>query len=272
MGTDRSGVRGAGGSPQRETVYRLLSLASPLVVLLAWEGSVQAGVFDRRFFPPPSTVMRVLLDMTLSGELGHHLGISLQRIVLGFLVGTILGVVIGLLMGWSRGIRAFLDPIVAATYPIPKISLLPLIMLIFGLGETAKVITVAIAAFFLVLITTAHAVIHIEPALIEAGQSYGARGPRLFVHVILPASLPSVFTGLRLALGTSLLVIVAAEFVAADRGIGYFIWMSWSTLAVSKMYAGLVVIAALGFLFTSGLERVGRALMPWAQDVHDRTR
>lgn len=270
MDTDSGSVRGSGGSYPRVTVYRLLSLAAPLVVLAAWEGLVQSGVLDRRFFPPPSTVMQVLLDMTRSGELGYHLGISLQRILLGFLLGAIPGVLIGLLMGWFRAIRAFLDPIVAAIYPIPKISLLPLMLLMFGLGETAKVVTIAIAGFFLVLITTAGAVTHIEPTLIEAGQSYGARGPRLFTQVILPACLPSVFTGLRLALGTSLLVIVATEFVAADRGIGYVIWMSWSTLAVSKMYAGLVVIAALGLLFTTGLERLGRALMPWAQDFQDR--
>ena len=256
--------------PQGEMTYRLLSVISPLTVLLVWEVAVQAGLLDRRFFPPPSSVMRVLFNMVMSGEIVGHLSISLQRIVFGFLLGAIPGILIGLLSGWSRGVRAFVDPIVAATYPIPKIALLPLIMLIFGLGEASKVVTVAIAVFFLVLITTAHGVMHIDPVLIEAGQNYGAGGWRLFANVILPASLPSIFTGLRLALGTSLLVIVAAEFVAANQGIGYLIWISWSTMAVGKMYAGLVVIAVLGLLFTSGLGRLGRALMPWAQDVHDR--
>jgi NitT/TauT family transport system permease protein len=181
-------------------------------------------------------------------------------------------VFLGLLMGWFRGVRAFLDPIVAATYPIPKISLLPLLLIIFGLGEASKIMTVAIAGFFLVLITTSHGVAQVDPILIQAGENYGARGWRLGTRVILPATLPAIFNGLRLALGVSLLIIVAAEFVAADRGIGYLIWISWSTLAVGKMYAGLVIIAVLGVLFTSGLARLGQTLMPWAQDIQQRTR
>ncbi len=183
--------------------------------------------------------------MINSGELWEHLGISLQRIVLGFLLGSIPGILIGLLMGWFRGVRAFVDPIVAATYPIPKISLLPLLLVIFGLGETSKVVTVAIAGFFLVLISTAHGVMRIDPILVQAAHNYGATGWKLFAKVIMPACLPAIFTGLRLSLGVSLLIIVAAEFVAANRGLGYLIWISWSTLSVGKMYVGLVVIAIL---------------------------
>jgi ABC-type nitrate/sulfonate/bicarbonate transport system permease component len=107
--------------------------------------------------------------------------------------------------------------------------------------------------------------------LIQAAENYGARGWKLFSKVILPASLPSIFTGLRLSLGVSLLIIVAAEFVAANKGIGYLIWISWSTLSVSKMYVGLLVISVLGVTFTVGLERLGRTLMPWAPDIQHRT-
>jgi len=262
---------GGAALARRNRYYRLLSLLSPLVFLLAWEITVQTGLLDRRFFPPPSLVLVVLGRMAVSGELWNHLSISLQRIVLGFILGSIPGILIGLAMGWSRGIRAFLDPIVAATYPLPKISILPLLLLIFGLGEASKVAVVAIAGFFLVLISTTHGVMHIDPVLIQAARNYGAGGGRLFTKVIIPASLPSIFTGLRLSLGVSLLIIVAAEFVAANRGIGYLIWISWSTLSVTKMYAGLVTIALLGLIFTIGLERLGRFLMPWAEDIHQRT-
>jgi len=259
-----------GASPRLEKVYRLLPLISPLVVLLTWEATVQAGVLDARFFPAPSTVVSVLVEMIATGELFDHLGISLQRITLGFLVGALPGMLLGLLMGWFRWFRAFLKPLIAATYPIPKISILPLILLVFGLGETSKVIIVAIAVFFLVLIVTADGVARIDPILLQAAQNYGARGWNLFAKVILPAALPSIATSLRLALGTALLIIVAAEFTAANRGIGYLIWMSWSTLAVGKMYAGLTVIALLGILFASGLDRVIRSLMPWAQNDQER--
>lgn len=256
---------------QPDWLYRLISFLSPFVALLVWEITVQLGILDRRFFPPPSTVLQVLAAMVVSGEIADHLFISLQRIIVGFLLGAVPGTILGLLMGWFKGVRAFVDPIIAATYPIPKTALLPLLLVIFGLGEASKVVTVAIAGFFLVLITTAHGVMSIDPVLIQAAQNYGATGWRLFAKVILPASLPSIFTGLRLSLGVSLLIIVAAEMVAANRGIGYLIWISWQTLSLGKMYVGLVVIAVLGVLVTSGLERVGRALMPWALDIRDRT-
>lgn len=116
------------------------------------------------------------------------------------------------------------------------------------------------------MITTVNGVRLVEPVLIEAAQSYGASGWRLFSKVILPATLPAIFTGLRLGLGVALLVIVGAEFVASNKGIGYLIWISWSTLSVNKMYVGLVTIAIIGLLSTNGLEWLRRWLMPWAQD------
>jgi NitT/TauT family transport system permease protein len=255
----------------RESTYKLLSIISPFVVLALWELSVRLGFLDARFFPAPSTVVIVLYELLASGEIFEHLAITMQRITIGFLLGAIPGILLGMMMGWSKGVRAFLDPIVSALYPIPKLSLLPLFLVIFGLGESSKVVVIAIAGFFMVLITTSHGVMRIDPILVQAAQNYGARGWRLFYKVILPASLPSIFTGLRLALGICLIVIVAAEFVAANKGIGYLIWISWSTLTVGKMYAGLVVIAILGLLFSSGLERLSKVLMPWAEDIQDRT-
>ncbi len=266
-----SGV-GIENNQKKDRMYLLISILSPFIVLLIWEITIRLEILNPIFFPPPSEVAVVLYKMIISGELWEHLSISLQRIILGFFLGAIPGIILGLLMGWSRGIRAFFDPIVAATYPIPKISLLPLLLVIFGIGEASKVATIAIAAFFLVLIATAHGVMMIDPILVQAAHNYGARGWKLFAKVILPASLPAIFTGLRLALGVSLLIIVAAEFVAANRGIGYLIWISWSVLAVGKMYVGLVVIAILGIIFTVGLERLGKALMPWSQDIQSRTR
>lgn len=254
-----------------DSLYRILSFVSPFFVLFLWEALVQTNVLDDRFFPPPSKVLLLLFSMARSGEVFYHLSISLKRIIAGFLLGAIPGVSLGLWMGWSRGVRAFVDPIIAALYPIPKISLLPLLLIIFGLGEMSKIVTVAIAGFFVVLITTSHGVMRIDPTLIQAAQNYGAKGWKLFAKVILPATLPSIFTALRLSLGISLLVIVSAEIVASNRGLGYMIWMAWSTLTVGEMYVGLVVIGVLGILFTVGVERLGRLLMPWAQVAEDRS-
>lgn len=254
--------------PERK--YQFVSIVSPILFLLAWEFFVRGGILDYRFFPPPSDVIITLVEMVLSGELLDHLLISLQRILFGFLLGAVPGIIIGMVIGWNKWFRAFLDPLISALYPIPKISLLPLILIIFGIGEMSKVIIVAVAGMFQVLLTTAHGVMNIDPVLIQAGKNYGAKGVSLFSKVILPASLSSIFSGLRLSLGICLLIIVAAEFVAANHGIGYLIWISWSTLSVKKMYAGLVVIAALGILFTRGLEGLGRRLMPWTQENGDR--
>lgn len=237
---------------------------SPILLLLLWQAAVSVGLLDRRFFSAPLTeVMPALLALARSGELWRDLSATLERIALGFCFGSAAGVVLGLLMGASLVLRRSLDPIVSALYVIPKIALFPLIMLIFGLGETSKVITVAIAAFFIVLISTAAAVVEIDPIYVEAGQNFGAGPLQMFRHIILPGALPGIVTGLRLAAGSCLIVIVAVEMVAAKSGLGFLIWQSWNTLVVENMWAGLVVVAALGILFTLLINGVGRLIMPW---------
>ncbi|MBI2371532.1 MAG: ABC transporter permease [Deltaproteobacteria bacterium] len=241
-------------------------ILSPLAALLVWEAGVAAGLMDRRFFPAPSTIFVALGQLLGTGELLDHLIISLSRMAAGFLLGSIPGILLGLLMGWFRLLRALLDPLVAATFPVPKIAILPLVMLIFGIGELSKVVIIAIGCFYLVLISSMAGVRNIDPVLIEAARNFGARGRRMFWKVVLPSTLPAIFTGLRLSLGVSLIVIVAAEFVAANRGIGYLIWISWQTLTTEHMYVGILVIGILGILFTYGLERLGKAVMPWSVD------
>jgi NitT/TauT family transport system permease protein len=248
-------------------LYRWTSYLSPWLVILLWEVAVRSGILDQRFFPPPTKVAIVLVELIQSGELFDHLSISLVRILIGFTLGALPAIVVGMAMGWFRFIRAFLDPIVAALYPIPKIALLPLFLVIFGLGEGGKIAIVATSVFFVVLVTTFQGVLRLDPILIQAGQNMGAHGWKLFAKVIFPATLPIIFTGLRLGFGVSLLVIVAAEFVSARAGIGYLIWISWSTLSLGEMYAGIVVIAILGLLSTAGLEQLGRRVMPWAESA-----
>jgi NitT/TauT family transport system permease protein len=195
-----------------------------------------------------------------------HLWVSLFRIFSGFFVGAVPGILLGVAMGRNRTIRVALDPVVSAIYVLPKIAILPLVMLVFGIGEVSKIVIVAIASFFLVLINTTVGVRDIEPIFIEAGKNYGANRRQMFRHIIIPAALPIIFSGLRLSLGTSLIVIIAAEFVAANYGLGYLIWFSWQTLLTENMFAGLVVIMILGALFTSGLQAVERRLMPWQRE------
>lgn len=241
----------------------LRKIASPLLVLLVWEMLVRVNLLDHRFFPAPSSIAGTLAQLTLSGELWMHVSASLQRVALGFLVGGSLGLIIGLAMGWSRLAEQIIDPLIAVFYPLPKLALLPLLLIIFGIGEASKVAIVAIAVFFTVVINAAAGVRNIEPVLIDAARNYGARGAQMFLKVVIPAALPTIFTGLRLGLGLGLVVIIAAEFVASQRGLGYLVWLSWGTLSTAKMYSGLIVIGLIGLLSTYALQWFAIWLMPW---------
>lgn len=242
---------------------KFYSLISFVAFAVLWEVFSQMTIIDPRFFPPPSKVFVAGWKLIKNGELWHHLSISCIRIVFGFMMGAVPGIVLGLIMGMSRTIRIILDPLVAATYPLPKIALLPLIMLIFGIGELSKVVIIAIASFYLVLINSMAGVRGIPKILFEAAHNYGAGKINLFRHLILPGAMPAIFTGLRLGLGVALIVIVAAEFLAADRGIGYLIWVSWQTLFTENMFVGYIAISVLGVLTTNGLHRLEALLMPW---------
>lgn len=255
---------------KRNAKYDVLLVLSPIMSLILWEILVRVGLMDHRFFPAPTTVIGTLFRIIVNGQLLDHVSISLYRMAIGFLLGSFAGIVLGLLMGWLKIFYAIFDPLISAVYPIPKTALLPVIFLIFGIGELSKIVIVAIAAFFMAVINTTAGVLSIDPVIIDAARNFGARRGKLFRHVLMPGALPSIFTGLRLALGASLLVIVAAEFVASNEGIGYLIWISWQTLATEKMYAGLIVIAILGILSSYGLKKLGNYLMPWSVDVGEK--
>jgi len=268
---------GPAAQPGRRRQNRLLSperaaaVLSPILFVLLWQLLVGGKILDHRFFPPPWLVVKALLTLARNGRLWSDLSITLYRVGLGFVIGALAGMALGLVMGVLPLLRAFLDPVISGLYVIPKIAILPLVMLVVGIGEASKVVIVAIAVFFIVVINTAAAVLEIEPMYIDAGRNFGARRLQMFRHVVLPGALPAIFTGLRLAAGTSLIMIIAAEFVTAKRGVGYLIWQSWNTLVVENMFAGLVVVALLGVAFTVAITLAARLAMPWHRQ-HGRRR
>jgi ABC-type nitrate/sulfonate/bicarbonate transport system permease component len=246
---------------------RIISIASPLGLLLAWELAAQAGVIDVRFFPAPSSIIRTLIQMAGTGELFDNVLISLQRIVLGFLLGGVPAVGIGIAMGLWRPIRALVDPLIVATYPIPKSSLLPLILLIFGLGEMSKVVMVAIGVFYPVAINATAGVLQINSIYLDVGKSFKASRWDTFRTIALPGALPFIMTGVKLGAGLALILIAIAEMVGAKSGIGYMIWSAWETFAVAKMYVGLFVIALIGFAISLVLNEVERWIIRWKADA-----
>ena len=240
-----------------------LAPAVTLAFLAVWEGMARAGRIPALFFPAPSTIGGALLDMMASGRLWPHLLATLRRMAGGMVLGGIPGLLLGLGTGWSRRLRALLDPVVAALHPLPKITLLPLIMIILGIGESALMVVVAFAAFFPLLISTAAGVRQIRPIYFEVAENYGARGLRVFSHVVLPGSLPLVMSGLRLALNSAMLVAISVELVAAQEGLGALAWFSWQTLRTRDLYATLVVTAALGVVTNAALQGLSGRLLPW---------
>lgn len=242
---------------------RAVSVASPFLLLALWEAVVRVGWLDPRFFPAPSAVGETLWVMTRDGELGSNLGATVLRLAVGFALGAIPGVLLGLVMGLNRWVRALVNPIVAAIYPIPKIAILPLLMLIFGLGETTRVVVVAVSVFFVLLINTTAGVMNVNPIYLDVGRNLHVSRAQFLRTIALPAAAPVIFAGVRLAVGISLVVCVAAEMVSAQSGLGYLLWRSWQVLDVERMYAALLVVSALGLAASYALDLVEQKSMPW---------
>ena len=247
----------------KRNVERFLSVISPIMLLLLWQFGAAVGWIDTRFFPSPAAIFEEAYAMILSGELWMHFSISLQRIVIGYVIGAVPGVLIGLAMGLFGPIRAIIQPLIDATFPIPKIAVLPLFIMVFGLGETSKYAIIATAVIYLVLINTVAGVRNIDKIYLDVGKNFGLSNWMMFTDVALPGALPLVVAGLKIGMGIALLVIVSAEFVGARSGIGYLIWTSWQVFQVEKMYVGLLVSAVLGFGSAILLNYVERVVIPW---------
>ncbi|MCC2274132.1 ABC transporter permease [Streptomyces sp. ET3-23] len=253
-------VRGARRDAARAAV---LGCAVPLLLLSGWEAAARTGVVDALLFPPPSRIAAQLAAMTADGELGGHLAATLGRLLPGYVLGALAGALTGFAMGVSVTLRAALGPLFAALYCLPKIATLPLLLLVFGLGETPKVLAVAITVFFVTQINTLAGVRRIDTRVLETARSYGASGPRLLRFVLLPGAAPAILTGLRTAVGLAVVVVVAVEFVASDNGLGFLIWNSWTLFRPDRMYVGLVTVAVLGAVLSAALAVAERWLLPW---------
>src|SRR5579883_115929 len=249
-----------------KTIERLLYLVSPIGLLILWQLLLMAGLGDRRFIPAPSDIAMRFAAMLASGELLQHTAATLWRIVAGYVIGAVPAVAIGLLMAMFRPVRLFFDPLIAALFPIPKVALMPLLLLAFGFGDASKMAVVAIGAFFPVVINTYTGAANIEPIYIDVARNYGASRLVMFTRIVFFGALPTTFAGLRTALAISFLVVVAAEFVAAKSGIGYLIWSSWQLLQVDSMFVGIVTIGVLGVVTSTIFREIERAVLPWRPD------
>lgn len=245
--------------------YGMLRIASPIVFILLWELYARSGKISPLYLPAPLSIMTTFVEMMVNGRLLDGVIASLSRMLQGFFFGSLIGIVIGMLMGWVRTIEDVMEPIVSALYPIPKTALFPLFMLWFGLGNASKVVTIAAGVLFLVLINTVTGVKGINPILIKAARDLGATASQIFVKVVLPGSLPNIFTGLRLGAGVALLLVFVTEMEATDRGLGFLMWESFQLMLVTRMFACMITFALLGIFSAWFLRMLERLFCPWQE-------
>jgi NitT/TauT family transport system permease protein len=240
-----------------------LAVLTPIMLLAVWEIAALTGALDARLFTPPSAIASRAWQMIGDGELWRDALATIARLSVGFVVGSVLGVLCGLIMGVSRPVRAALGPTFTSLYALPKIAILPLLLLIFGLTETPKVLSVAISVFFVVQINTLAGILEIDARILEAARAYRATGWKLFRYVLLPGATPAIMTGLRVSAGMAVIVITAVEFVASNNGLGYLIWNSWQLFQPQTMFVGLIAVSIIGALVTGLVIVLERVLLPW---------
>lgn len=248
---------------RRRSTELTLTIAGPIILLFAWEALSRTETINPLFWPPPSSLWETTETLFLEKDLLSDIGISLYRIIAGFVVGTVPGIALGLAMGLFWPIRVFLMPLASAIYAVPKIAILPLVIIMFGIGELSKIMIVAISIFFLVALNTMSGVLAIDTQFRDVARNLGASRWELFWTVALPGSLPAIFTGMRLSLGFALVVIVGTEFLAADKGIGFMIWQSYQTLRIQQMFVGLVITGIMGWALTLLLDLIEQVVVPW---------
>jgi ABC-type nitrate/sulfonate/bicarbonate transport system permease component len=274
---------------------RTLAFGFPALVLVVWQFAGDYGLINPTWFPQPTRIAAGLWDMIVrydrfsetsligrpwlipevfaaDGMAGvrkllseSHVLATVGRVFAGFVLGAIPGILLGVVMGMNQTVRLMLDTTLSAIYVLPKIAIFPIVMLMFSdpFGEGPKIVVVALAVFILMTINTMAGVRGIDRVYLMAGRNYGANGWQMMRHVIIPGAMPVIFAGLRIALGTAMIVIISVEFLRAKQGVGYITFYYWEVLNPEKMYAGLVVVMMLGVALTYGLQWLQRRLMPW---------
>ena len=233
----------------------LWSIVSTAVVVLK--------LFNPIFFPGPWVVAGALVTLAMKGQLWGHIGATLERVALGFSTGALLAIGLGLPAGHFRVVRNIVEPVVELLRPIPPLAMLPLFLVWIGIGETSKVGFITYATFFPMFLTTVHAVGQMDPLLVRAAQSLGARPSQLFFRVILPAALPDMLTGLRLGIALSFFVIVISEFIGAEQGLGFLINDGRSFFLVPQMLGAAALLGLFGYAGNALVRLAERRLLRW---------
>ena len=251
---------------------RALPALTVVIFLLAWEIFVRARGIAPIFLPAPSSIAIYLYRMSVDGTIAANLGVTLLRIFVGFALAAASGILLGLLMGMSRIVARIADAWIAALYPLPKISLIPLLIIWLGTGEAYKIVISAVTAFFPIVISTYAGIRQVDQGLIKAAKDLGADQRQIQLKVVIPAAIPSILAGLQLGMGVTIILVVAAEMIgtSAHGGMGYLLISAGQVMETEKVFASLVVLAVVGALLIKLQQWTDRKLAPWAAHADER--
>ena len=252
--------RGGGFAIEQRTWISILGF---IALIALWQLVTGVGLVSPIFLPSPMRVLRALYELTISGDLWRHMSASLVRIGYGWVIGTAFGVAVGLMIGLFTVSRAVGLPLVAALFPIPKIALLPLLILWLGIGEGSKVATIALSVFFPTVIATFTGVDSVPRNLIRMAQSFNVPLWRIVWQVLVPGALAGMLAGFRISIAAALLVLVAAEMIGAQYGIGAFLILTGNMMQTDRLMAGVVVVSVLGLAMSIIVSTVERRLLRW---------
>lgn len=251
------------GRQRRWLVPALRRISAIAVFLGLWQLAPTLGWVDRTFLPPLTEVLGAWWELAHSGDLWINIQASLQRSLVGFSIAICVAVPLGLLIAWYRSIAEIVSPLLAIFLNTAAVALLPVFTLILGIGDVSKISIIAYASFWPVLYNSISGARNVDPLLIKSARSLGTSDLRLFRKVILPAALPTIFTGIRLAGAASILVLITTEFVGAKAGLGYLISSSQFNFQIPQMYAGILTVSAIGVTFNYFLLFLERRVSGW---------
>ena len=248
----------------------ILPTLTIVAVVAAWEALVRFRGIAPIYLPAPSSVFVYLWRMIADGSMPYHLGITLLRIFVGFGLAAVFGIALGVLMGMSRTIARVADVWIAALYPLPKISLIPLLIIWVGTGEAYKIVISAVSAFFPIVISTYSGIRQTDRGLIKAAKDLGANARQIQLKVVIPGAIPSIFAGLHLGMGIAIILVVAAEMIggSSQGGMGWLLISSGQVMETEKVFASLIVLAVVGAVVIKLQQWIDRKVAPWVS-YHD---
>ncbi|MBU2484765.1 MAG: ABC transporter permease [Alphaproteobacteria bacterium] len=245
------------------TRHRLIAPLLFVVLVILWEIGSQTGFISNIALPAPSEAAGAMSDLFETGMIWKHLSASLYRLVIGWSLGSLIGVFVGLAIALFSLVRAGVSPFISALFPIPKIALLPLFIIWFGIGEGSKVATILFGVFFPTVIATYGGVDNVDRNLIRMGQSFGLSWMSIVRKIIIPGALPAILSGFRISASIAIILLVAAEMIGAEFGIGAYILMAGALFATDQLIAGVAMLSVLGLTVGWLISRAERLLLSW---------